>query len=116
MQEIQVQSQGQEDSPGEGNGNPLQYSCLETPMDRGAWWAPEHGAAKSQMAEWLTLSLQGNWKDSCSLRIPNFILYKLWVFSLFGLVSFFSDESFILLLGVNQLGSKRITTGFTRIN
>ena len=25
--------------PGEGNGNPLQYSCLETPMDRGAWWA-----------------------------------------------------------------------------
>ena len=27
-------------SPGEGNGNPLQYSCLESPMDRGAWWAP----------------------------------------------------------------------------
>ena len=26
-------------SPGEGNGNPLQYSCLENPMDRGAWWA-----------------------------------------------------------------------------
>ena len=28
-------------SPGEGNGNPLQYSCLENPMDRGAWWATE---------------------------------------------------------------------------
>ena len=27
-------------SSGEGNGNPLQYSCLENPMDRGAWWAP----------------------------------------------------------------------------
>ena len=27
-------------SPGEGNGNPLQYSCLENPVDRGAWWAP----------------------------------------------------------------------------
>ena len=27
-------------SPGEGNGNPLQYSCLENPKDRGAWWAP----------------------------------------------------------------------------
>ena len=35
-------------SLGEGNGNPLQYSCLENPMDRGAWWATVHGVAKSQ--------------------------------------------------------------------
>ena len=35
-------------SPGEGNGNPLQYSCLENPMDRGAWLATVHGVAKSQ--------------------------------------------------------------------
>ena len=35
-------------SPGEGNGNPLQYSCLENPMDGGAWWATVHGIAKSQ--------------------------------------------------------------------
>ena len=34
-------------SPGEGNGNPFQYSCLENPMDRGAWWATVHGVAKS---------------------------------------------------------------------
>ena len=34
--------------PGEGNGNPLQYSCLENPKDRGAWWAIVHGVAKSQ--------------------------------------------------------------------
>ena len=33
-------------SPGEGNGNPLQYSCLENPMDRGAWQATVHGVAK----------------------------------------------------------------------
>ena len=33
-------------SPGKGNGHPLQYSCLENPMDRGAWWAAVHGAAK----------------------------------------------------------------------
>ena len=33
-------------SPGRGNGNPLQYSCLENPMDRGAWWAIVHGMAK----------------------------------------------------------------------
>ena len=35
-------------SPGEGNGNPLQYSCLENPMDQGARWATVHGVAKSQ--------------------------------------------------------------------
>ena len=35
-------------SPGEGNGNPLQYSFLENPLDRGAWWATVHGVAKSQ--------------------------------------------------------------------
>ena len=34
-------------SPGEGNGNPLQYSCLENPMDRGAWWATVHGVTKN---------------------------------------------------------------------
>ena len=33
-------------SPGEGNGNPLQYSCLGNPIDRGAWWATVHGDAK----------------------------------------------------------------------
>ena len=35
-------------SPGEGNGNPLQYSCLENSMDGGAWWATVHGVIKSQ--------------------------------------------------------------------
>ena len=33
---------------GEGNGTPLQYSCLENPMDRGAWWAAVHGVARSR--------------------------------------------------------------------
>ena len=45
MQETRVQSLGQEDLPGEGNGNPLQYSCLENPMEEGA---TVHGVAKSQ--------------------------------------------------------------------
>ena len=35
-------------SPGEGNGNPLQYSCLENSMDGGAWWAAVHGVTKSR--------------------------------------------------------------------
>ena len=34
--------------PGEGNGNPLQYSCLENSMDRGAWWAAVHAVTKSR--------------------------------------------------------------------
>ena len=34
-------------SAGEGNGNPFQYSCLENPMDRGAWWATVHGVTNS---------------------------------------------------------------------
>ena len=40
-------------SPGERNGNPLQYSCLENSMDRGAWWARVHGVTKS----WMQLTL-----------------------------------------------------------
>ena len=39
-------------SPGEGNGYPLQYSCLESPIDRGAWWATVHGVSKNQI--WLS--------------------------------------------------------------
>ena len=34
-------------SPGEGNGKPFQYSCLENPMDRGPWWVTAHGVTKS---------------------------------------------------------------------
>ena len=48
MQETQVRSLGQEDSPGEGNGNPFQYSCLENSMDREAWRATVPGFTKSQ--------------------------------------------------------------------
>ena len=44
-------------SPGEGNGNPLQHSCLENSMDRGAWRAAVHGVAGSDTAAWLTLHL-----------------------------------------------------------
>ena len=47
MQETQVQAMGCEDLPGEGNGSPLQYSCLENPMDSGAWQAIVHAVVKS---------------------------------------------------------------------
>ena len=52
MRETWVWSLAREDSPGEGNGSPLQYSCLENPMDRGTWWATVHRVAKS----WTRLS------------------------------------------------------------
>ena len=48
MQGTWVGSLGWERSPGVGNGNPLQYSCLGNPMDRGVWRATVHGVAKSQ--------------------------------------------------------------------
>ena len=40
-----------------GNGNPLQYSCLENSMDRGAWWATVHGVTKLDMTEQLSMHL-----------------------------------------------------------
>ena len=50
-QETQVLSLGLEDPRGEGNGNLLQYFCLENPTDQGAWWATVHGVTKSQTTE-----------------------------------------------------------------
>ena len=52
MQEMWVRSLGGEEPLEKGNGNPLQYSCLGNPMDRGAWWTTVHGVAKeSDMTE-----------------------------------------------------------------
>ena len=69
-------------SPGEGNGNPLQYSCVENPMDGGAWWATVHRVAKS----WTWLSnltfnysaLLYNWMvwSSCSLGTHKSLLQQ----------------------------------------
>ena len=49
-------------SPGEGNGYPLHYSCLERSMDRGTWWATVHGVAKSWT--WLTDKHSSIWKET----------------------------------------------------
>ena len=56
-------------SPGEGNGNPLQYSCLENPMDRGAWWATVHGVAKSQTPSALDLNVMSSRNPSPYTRL-----------------------------------------------
>ena len=49
---------GLERSPGVGNGNPLQYYCLENPIDRGPWWATVHEFTESDMTEWLSMHMR----------------------------------------------------------
>ena len=52
-------------SPGEGNGNPLQYSCLENPMDRRAWQSTVHGVTKSQtQLKWLSMHTCLHWQKN----------------------------------------------------
>ena len=65
MQGMQVRSLGLEDSPGGGNGNPLQYSCLENPTDGGAWWATVHGVTKC----WLGMSMSTD-EAAAELALP----------------------------------------------
>ena len=60
MQEMRVPPLGGEDFPGEGNGNPLQYSCLGNPIDRGAWPATVRGVAESDRTDQLTLCFSFN--------------------------------------------------------
>ena len=50
-------------SPGGGNGNPLQYSCLENTIDRGAWWAAVHGVTRTQILLSTAQSVQEIVKD-----------------------------------------------------
>ena len=66
-------------SPGEGNGNPLQYSCLENPMDGGAWWATVHGFAKgrTRLSDVISFHLSSEWRcltdtliSCCSRVLP----------------------------------------------
>ena len=54
---------GSGSAPGRGNGNPLQYSCLENRVDRGAWWATVHGVAKSwtRLSDWAKINILTIW-------------------------------------------------------
>ena len=58
-------------SPGEGHDNPLQYSCLGNPMDRGTWWAIVHGVAKS----WTQLSNLSRVPCAIESALVGYLLY-----------------------------------------
>jgi len=80
---------------GEGNGSPLQCSCLENPRDRGAWWAAVYGVAQSQTRlKWLSSSSSRLW-----LLVLYIILFSvwgiwgIWAFWLSSLVSSFSSQT-----------------------
>ena len=75
-------------SPGEENGNPLQYSCLENSTDRGAWWAAVYGAAES----WTRLS-------ACvhNIYVERLIILPLYLFFISSCTStLFYNSSFVL--------------------
>ena len=54
-------------TPGGGHGNPLQYSCVENPVDRGAWWPTVHGVTKSRTRVTNTFTFHLIWCDNFSV-------------------------------------------------
>ena len=69
-------------SSGGGHGNPLQYSCLENPMDKGAWWATVHRVSESDTTEahMHTHTLQGHTESSTSFQPAEVKVKVLWTF------------------------------------
>ena len=59
-------------TPGGGNGNPVQYSCLENPMDRGTWWATVHRVAKSETKlKQLSIDMWYTWSSLYPIKKKN---------------------------------------------
>ena len=78
MQEMVGLIPGSGRAPGGANGNPLQYSCLRNPMDRGAWWVSAYGVAKSNI-RLSNLKKKGNYLQSIFIEITAiYIEYTLY--------------------------------------
>ena len=77
---------------GEGNGNPLQYSCLENPRNRGAWWATVHGVAQcrtrlKRLSSSSNIDTCGNWIVKFQKQIFFFLFLKFYfIFKLYNIV------------------------------
>ena len=84
MQETQeTQVQSLEDPPGGGHDNPLQYSCQEKPMDRGAWWATVHVGTKSRTRLSMNIAFLNFVAAVVAQTVKNlFAMHKTWVQSL----------------------------------
>ena len=81
---------GSERSPGEGNGYPLQYSCLENSMDRGAWWVAVHGVSEeSDATEQVSRQIMSNVEH----LFMCLIVINLWPFNLSSQILFCSLRS-----------------------
>ena len=75
MQETWVSIPGSRRSPGGGHGNPLQCTCLENPMDRGAWWAVVYGVTQSRTRlKWLSSSSSSSSSDANCLVLVHMVL------------------------------------------
>ena len=98
---------------GEGNGNPLQYSCLENPRDGGAWWAAVYGVAQSWIRlKWLSSSIIGSLWEMGINSVTSEISVKSLIFSKSSSLQLLDAEVFIFyspLWQARLLGSSHIT-------
>ena len=102
---------GSERSPGKGNGNPLQYSCLENPVDRGAWRATVHGFAESGMIEQLhfhdILQIWKTWsRNTCLMKWFYIIIFCTQVTVI--QTKFFYSHALKRALGVTERGKSGV--------
>ena len=84
---------------GEGNGNPLQYSCLESPVDKGAWWAAVYGVAQSrtrlkQLSSSSRSSNSHGYNESCYMRLSNF-KYKVMLLTKVNCTNLYPHQQYI---------------------
>ena len=95
-------------APGEGNGNPLQYSCLGNPMDRGGWWMIVHGVSKSQTqlstrAQWWYIWTWGRLSPSVQLFSRVWLFATPWTAAHQASLSITNYQSLLKLMSIESV-------------